>query len=78
MLDGLEVTIVGAMGGVLQSKDTLHLSSAEIGEVASCYVSGAVIGALGFGWLTDRFGRQKIFFATLGLYMLGAALTAMS
>lgn len=78
MLDGLEVTIVGAMGGVLQNADTLHLSSGEVGEVASCYVSGAVAGALGFGWLTDRFGRQKIFFATLGLYLVGVALTAFS
>jgi MFS family permease len=78
MLDGLEVTIVGAMGGVLQSADTLHLSSGQVGEVASCYVIGAVVGALAFGWLTDRFGRQKIFFATLGLYLVGVALTAFS
>ena len=78
MLDGLEVTIVGAMGGVLQNARTLHLSAGEIGAVASCYVGGAVAGALGFGWLTDRFGRQKIFYATLGLYLAGVGLTALS
>jgi MFS family permease len=76
MLDGLEVTIVGAMGGVLQK--TLHLSSGDIGVVASCYVTGAVTGALGFGWLTDRFGRKKMFYATLSLYIVGVALSALS
>jgi MFS family permease len=76
MLDGLEVTIVGAMGGVLQSSQTLHLSPSEIGLVASCYVAGAVCGALVFGWLTDRFGRQKMFYATLGLYIIGVGLSA--
>jgi MFS family permease len=76
LLDGLEVTIVGAMGGVLQK--TLHLSASDIGMVASCYVTGAVIGALGFGWLTDRFGRKKMFYATLSLYILGVALSAFS
>jgi MFS family permease len=78
MLDGLEVTIVGAMGGVLRDARTLHLSAAEIGGVGSCYVGGAVAGALGFGWLTDRFGRQKMFYVTLGLYVVGAGLTAFS
>ncbi len=78
MLDGLEVTIVGAMGGVLQNTKTLGFSSGEVGDIASCYVAGAVVGALSFGWLTDRFGRQKIFYATLGLYLLGVALSAVS
>jgi MFS family permease len=78
MLDGLEVTIVGAMGGVLGDARTLHLSAADVGAVASCYVSGAVIGALVFGWLTDRFGRKKMFYITLGLYLLGVLLSAFS
>ena len=33
---------------------TLNLSSANLGAVASFYVVGAVTGALGFGWITDR------------------------
>ena len=78
MLDGLEVTIVGAMGGVLGDARTLHLSAAEVGAVASCYVAGAVCGALVFGWLTDRFGRKKMFYITLGIYLLGVLLSAFS
>jgi MFS family permease len=78
MLDGLEVTIVGAMGGVLQDRRTLHLSAGDVGAVASAYVAGAVLGALGFGWLTDRHGRKTMFYATLALYILGVTLTVFS
>jgi MFS family permease len=76
ILDGLEVTIVGAMGGVLEDARTLHLSAGEVGLAASAYVTGAVGGALLFGWLSDRYGRRKIFYATLGVYILGVAASA--
>lgn len=78
ILDGLEVTIVGSIGPVLQDKHTLALSTGEVGIAASAYVVGAVSGALGFGWLTDRFGRRAIFNVTLGIYLLGVLLTASS
>jgi MFS family permease len=78
MLDGLEVTIVGAMGGVLENQHTLGLSATDVGAVASCYIAGAVLGALAFGWLTDRYGRRRIFFITLGAYILGVGLSACS
>jgi hypothetical protein len=64
ILDGLEVTIVGSLGPALQSAQTLNLSSANLGAVASFYVVGAVTGALGFGWITDRFGRRLVFYVT--------------
>jgi MFS family permease len=78
ILDGLEVTIVGALSGILQSEHTLHLSSAQIGTVASCYVAGAVLGAIVFGWLTDRFGRRTMFYVTLAIYLGGVLLTSVS
>lgn len=78
VLDGLEVTIVGALSGILQSEHTLHLSSQQIGTVASCYVAGAVLGAIIFGWLTDRFGRRTMFYITLAIYLGGVLLTAVS
>jgi len=37
-----------------------------------------VIGALFFGWLTDRLGRRKLFFITLFLYMGATLATAFS
>jgi len=78
VLDGLEVTIVGAIGPVLQRPDTLALSATQVGNTASAYVVGAVIGAILFGWLTDRFGRRFVFYVTLAVYLAGVLLSAIS
>jgi MFS family permease len=76
ILDGLEVTIVGSLGPALESPETLQLSSQKLGWVASLYVIGAVMGALVFGWLTDRFGRRLVFYVTLLIYLAGVLLSA--
>jgi MFS family permease len=78
ILDGLEVTIVRAIGPVLQETGTLGLTAQEIGGTASACVVGAVSGALVFGWLTDRFGRKFVFYVTLLVYLAGVLLTATS
>jgi MFS family permease len=78
ILDGLEVTVTGAVSGALQSSPRLHLNDAEVGLAASAYLAGAVLGALLFGWLTDRLGRKRLFNVTLGLYLVATALTALS
>lgn len=78
LLDGLEVTMKGAVSGVLQDPGTLHFTSAEIGLVASFYLAGAVFGSLCFGYLTDRYGRKKLFFTTLSIYLMGTLFTAFS
>src|SRR5215470_1518747 len=78
ILDGLEVTIVGAIAPVLQNSQTLGLSVGQIGAAGSAYVTGAVVGALLFGWLTDRFGRRLVFYVTLVVYLVGVLLTATS
>ena len=78
ILDGLEVTIVGSLGPALQSAETLHLSSANLGAVASFYVVGAVVGALVFGWITDRHGRRLVFYVTLIVYLSGVLLSALA
>src|SRR3954452_17806809 len=76
VLDGLEVTIAGSIVGALRESPVLRFTEAEIGLVASSYLAGAVAGALLFGYLTDRFGRRKLFMVTLGLYLLATAATA--
>ncbi|WPH22065.1 MFS transporter [Variovorax paradoxus] len=78
VLDGLEVTLVGSIGAVLERPDTLGLSASEIGWSGSIYIAGAVIGALLFGRLTDRLGRKKLFLVTLVVYTLGTLATAFS
>jgi MFS family permease len=59
ILDGLEVTIVGAIGAVLKDPHTLHLSTLDVGNAGTAYLLGAVLGALFFGRLTDKLGRKK-------------------
>lgn len=78
ILDGLEVTLAGAVSGALKSSPALQLTDAQIGLSASLYVLGAVCGAMLFGWLTDRWGRRRLFNITLGLYLVATALTAFS
>ena len=77
-IDGLEVTLKGAVSGVLQDPATLGLTSTEIGFAASAYLLGAVIGALVCGHLTDRHGRARLFFITMAIYLTGTMLTAFS
>ncbi len=79
ILDGLEVTIVGALGDRLTEKDSgLVLSASDIGLAAAIYVAGACLGALFFGELTERYGRRRLFMITLGLYLAATVLTAFS
>ena len=78
IIDGLEVTMMGAVSTVLQEPQSLHFSGREIGLLGTAYLAGAVLGALVFGYLTDRLGRKKLFTVTLGLYLVAAFLTAIS
>ena len=78
VLDGLEVTLAGALSGALKQSPSLHFSNFEVGFANSAYLAGAVLGAFGFGWLTDRIGRKKLFFITLAVYLTATAATALS
>jgi MFS family permease len=78
ILDGLEVTLAGALSGALKESPTLRFTNFDVGFANSAYLAGAVIGAFGFGWLTDRIGRKKLFFITLALYLTATAATACS
>jgi MFS family permease len=78
ILDGLEVTLAGALAAELKRTNALGLSNAEVGFAASSYIAGAVLGAFFFGWLTDRLGRKKLFTITLAVYLLATAATGLS
>ncbi|WP_246475006.1 MFS transporter [Pseudomonas folii] len=78
LLDGLEVTLAGSVSGALKSSPALQMSNSDIGLAGAVYIAGAVLGALLFGWLTDRLGRRKLFFITLLLYVGATAATAFS
>ena len=76
ILDGLEVTLVGSLASAITDSPRLRLDSAQFGLTASAYLAGAVLGALGFGWLTDRLGRKKLFSITVLLYLVATIASA--
>jgi MFS family permease len=79
VLDGLEVTIVGAIGGALTQKGSgLELGPEQVALAATVYIVGACTGALFFGRLTDVYGRKKLFVITLAVYLVAVVLTAFS
>lgn len=76
VLDGLEVTLAGAVAGALKASPVLQFTNTQVGLAGSAYLAGAVLGAIFFGWLTDRLGRKKMFFITLTVYLIATAATA--
>ncbi|EJW11458.1 putative sugar transport protein [Rhodovulum sp. PH10] len=76
ILDGLEVTLAGTLAGAFKQSPVLQFTNTDVGFVTSAYLLGAVLGALFFGWLTDRLGRRLLFFVTLALYLGATAATA--
>ncbi|HEX9491266.1 MAG TPA: MFS transporter [Stellaceae bacterium] len=78
VLDGLEVTLAGSVAAALQQSPQLHLTAEQVGLTGTAYLTGAILGALFFGHLTDRLGRKRLFNVTLGLYLAATALTALS
>src|SRR3954471_14018961 len=76
VLDGLEVTLVGSVGAVLERPDTLALTASQVGAAGSLYVGGAIVGALLFGRRTDRLVRKRLFVATLAVYAAATLATA--
>jgi MFS family permease len=78
LLDGLEVTLVGSLAGVLESKNGLSLTDPQVTAAATFYLAGAVLGAVLFGYLTDRLGRKKLFLVTLATYSIATLASAFS
>ena len=78
ILDGLEVTLAGSVSGALKESPVLRFTNTEIGLAGAAYIAGAVLGAVFFGWLTDRLGRKKLFTITVLVYLSATAATAFS
>lgn len=78
ILDGLEVTLVGSLASAITDSPSLGLNSATFGITASAYLAGAVVGALGFGWLTDRWGRKRLFTITVLVYLVATVASGLA
>jgi MFS family permease len=78
ILDGLEVTVAANVVDDLTQKSTLHMSTSGAADIATWYLIGEIIGALFFGRLSDKLGRRNLFMVTLGVYLVGSGLTALT
>ncbi|MHB1841511.1 MAG: MFS transporter [Sulfobacillus sp.] len=78
ILDGLEIQIASSVSPVLQLHATLGLSAAQVGLLGTAYLGGEVVGALGFGRLTDYLGRKRLFIWTLAIYLVASGISGLS
>ncbi len=78
LLDGLQVTLAGSLAGILEDKKGLALTDPQVTAGATFYLTGAVLGAVLFGYLTDRLGRKRLFLITLATYSLATLASALS
>lgn len=78
LLDGLEGGVGGSLSGALKSSQALHFTDAQLGLASTGYLFGTVLGALGFGYLADKYGRKSLFTWTLVFYVCATAFTALS
>jgi len=78
ILDGLEASLIANLAPMLRDPRTLALSGEDVGTANTVYLVGQVLGALLFGYLTDRLGRKRLFLITLALYLVATALSGMA
>jgi MFS family permease len=79
VLDGLEITIASNVTNIISKPSALHLSSSEVSfAIGTIYLLGEVAGAIFFGHLSDKWGRRNLFMITLGVYLFGGFLTALT
>ena len=73
-LDAFEVTLIGNVLGALRQH--FHLGSNAMSLILAAWFAGLMAGAAGFGVLSDRFGRRRVFLASLILYGVATLATA--
>jgi MFS family permease len=79
VLDGLEVSIASNVSPYLTDSRSLGMSTGSVAfSVGTVYLLGEVFGALFFGNLSDRWGRRNLFMITLGVYLIGGGLSALT
>jgi len=79
ILDGLEVSIASTVSSYMVEPAALNMSPASVAfSVGTIYLLGEVFGALFFGHLSDRWGRRNLFMITLGVYLFGGGLSALT
>lgn len=72
-LDSFEVTLIGNVLGPLRQRFDLGTNAMSV--ILAAWFVGLMIGAVGFGALSDRFGRRRVFLASLVLYGVATLIT---
>lgn len=75
-LDFYNILIVSFLMGAIQR--SLGISLTQAGIITSVTLAGSVVGGIFFGWIGDRIGRKISLLLTLGLFSVGAILSAFS
>lgn len=75
-LDGFDLLVLGFMLPVIAA--ALRLSAAQSGALVSWTLVGAVAGGIGFGMLSDRFGRVRVLSWTILLFAVFTGLCALA
>jgi MFS transporter, SP family, arabinose:H+ symporter len=83
------LALLATIGGFLFGYDTADIGSAlgfipydltgfAMGYLVGGASLGAAVGALGAGWLTDRFGRKSLLIVDAGIFAVGAVLSGLA
>jgi MFS family permease len=75
-IDFYNILIISFIMGAIQK--SLNISLTEAGIITTVTLAGSVVGGVLFGWLGDRIGRKNSLLWTLGLFSVGAILSAFS
>ncbi len=76
LLDGYDLSIMAVV--LLPLSSAWHLQATETGILMAMALLGSLIGGLFGGFFTDRFGRRRLLFPNIFLYVLGALISAFS
>ena len=60
LLDGFDAVVLGAVMPALLADQAWGMTTGEATAVATAGLFGMMVGALGMGYLTDRWGRRKM------------------
>jgi len=76
LLDGFDLFVLSVALPLISAQ--LHTTPLQVGLIGAAATLGAIIGAVAGGYLTDRFGRQKILMIDLVVFIIFAILSGLS